>query len=350
LQSVVVAMLSSGRALAAVTTGDPVLNEVLAGLVRPSKRLPCKLLYDLRGYDLYERVCGLDDYYLTRAELEVLTKFANEMAARIGPDAVLVEFGSGNSLKTRLLLDALERPRLYVPIDISPAVLAKSKLSLRERYPKLDVRPLAADYTRRLALPLRLDEQHSKLTFLFSGSGIGNLERTEALEFLDRIRHSYGDSQRFIVGVDLPKERHVLESAYDDAGGVTAEFNRNILLVINRMFGADFRPEFFDHYAPYDEVLQRVEMQLVSLRCQTVNIKGHRVNFHEGESIVTEHCYKYPLLDFARLARRAGYDVARVWTDSRQLFSVQWLEAARTARYGSFGTGYLGREVPDRPC
>jgi dimethylhistidine N-methyltransferase len=304
------------------------LDEILRGLCHAPKRLPCKLFYDARGSRLFERITRLPEYYPTRAELDILRSHGSEIAGLIGPRAVLVELGSGASVKTRVLLDALERPRVYVPIDISPSALMDSATELRSRYPELDVRPLAADYTRKLTLPLDAAERTAQLSVFFPGSTIGNFERHEAEQFLRRVRQDCGEQQRFLIGVDVPKDRATLEAAYNDSAGVTAEFNYNILRVLNRDYGGRFNIEDFAHRAIWNEPAGRIEMHLVSRRAQTAWVGKHAVVLGAEEAIVTEHCYKYARGDFAQLAESAGFKVLKVWTDSQALFSLHLLAVA----------------------
>jgi L-histidine Nalpha-methyltransferase len=304
------------------------LEEILRGLSEVPKRLPCKLFYDTRGSQLFERITRLPEYYPTRAELEILRRHGDEIAGLIGPRAVLVEFGSGASVKTRVLLDALEQPSIYVPIDISLSTLMDNAAQLRSRYPELDVRPLAADYTRKLVLPLDAAERGGPLSVFFPGSTIGNFERHEAELFLRRVRQDCGEQQRFLIGVDVPKDRRILEAAYNDAAGVTAQFNLNILRVLNRDYGGHFSIDDFVHRATWNEAAERVEMHLLSRRAQTARVGNHAFPLAAGESIVTEHCHKYARGDFAQLAASAGFKVVQVWTDSQALFSLHLLAAA----------------------
>jgi len=289
--------------------------------------LPCKYFYDTRGSELFERITTLPEYYPTRVETQILRQHASEIAEALGEDMVLAEFGSGASRKTRILLDAIGRLRTYIPMDISASALGGAAAELRARYPSLDVRPLEADYTGAFELPLSDEERELPVSFFFPGSTIGNFEPEAARDFLASVRRAYGRSQRFLIGVDRPKERAVLEAAYDDRAGVTAAFNRNLLSVVNARHGASFDPEAFAHRAVWREREQRVEMHLVSRGAQTVRIGPALVELADGEPIVTEHCYKYSVRDFARLARQAGFGVARVWTDPEHRFSVYLLLA-----------------------
>ena len=303
-------------------------SEIWSGLASQPRRLPCKLFYDAEGSRLFERITRLPEYYPTRTETSILSRHGAEMAQELGRDAVLVEFGSGASRKTRLLLDALEQPRVYVPIDISREMLLSSAHALGLRYPELDVRPLVGDYMQELDLPLSSEERALPVTSFFPGSTIGNFERDEAVLFLRRVRRASRAGARLLIGVDLPKDPRVLEAAYDDAEGVTARFNLNALRVLNRDYGAHFRLEDFQHRAVWNESALRVEMHLVSQRDHAVRIGARSFAFRAGEPIVTEHCYKYGIEAFAELAESAGFTVARVWQDERRAFSVQLLVPA----------------------
>lgn len=305
------------------------LEELLAGLADSPRRLPCKLLYDAHGSELFERITELPEYYCTRVELGILREHAHEMAREIGPDALLVELGSGSSRKTRLLLDELQ-PRAYVPIDISPSALEQSVRALRWRYPELDVRPLVADYTLGFQLPLSAEERAgsaSVLTWFFPGSTIGNFEPQAAVAFLRRLRELGLGRQQWLIGVDTPKERAILEPAYDDAQGVTAAFNLNLLQVVNRRYGATFLGRGFRHRALWNACEGRVEMHLVSRYRQTVRVAHQTLQLEAGEVIVTEHCYKYEPEAFGRLVEQAGLRSERVWLDGPRRFSVHLLRS-----------------------
>ena len=305
------------------------LSELLAGLNDSPRRLPCKLLYDARGSELFERITELPEYYCTRVELGILREHAHEMARHIGTNALLVELGSGSSRKTRLLLDQLLEPRAYVPIDISPSALEQSVSSLRRRYPELEVRPLVADYTQSFQLPLaeQAEAGASKLVWFFPGSTIGNFEPEAAVGFLRRLRELGHGQQQWLIGVDTPKERAVLEPAYDDAQGVTAAFNLNLLQVVNRRYGANFLGRGFLHRALWRPGEGRVEMHLVSRYRQSVRIAHQTLQLEAGEIIVTEHCYKYEPEAFGRLAGEAGLASERVWLDGQRRFSVHLLRS-----------------------
>jgi dimethylhistidine N-methyltransferase len=302
-------------------------DEVWAGLAAARKTLPCKWLYDARGSALFERICELPEYYPTRTELGILEAHAGEMAARMGARCLLVEYGSGSSRKTRLLLDRLEAPAGYVPVDISRAALAESARALSAAYPELEVLPVCADYAEPVELP-RPRRPPARRAVFFPGSTIGNFTPPEAQRFLARMSRVAGPEGGILIGADLRKAPAILEAAYDDAAGVTAAFDRNLLVRLNRELGADFPVERFRHRSMWNEAEGRVEMHLESLDDREVAVAGRRFAFRAGETIHTENSYKYTLAGFAGLAAGAGLAVRRVWTDPREWFSVQWLEPA----------------------
>lgn len=298
--------------------------EVLAGLRRRQKELPPKLFYDERGSQLFDQICELEEYYPTRTELAITRAFTHEIAALVGPNCLLVEYGSGSSLKTRILLDRLVAPAAYVPIDISREHLLASAGRIAAAYPGLEVLPVAADYTADFTLPAPRRSPARVVTY-FPGSTIGNLHPHEAVRLLGQIAVQVGVGGGLLIGVDLQKDRATLERAYDDAAGVTAAFNLNLLARLNRELGADFQLEQFQHRAVYNEQLHRIEMHLVSLRPQLAHVGDVQFAFAQGEHILTECSYKYTLAGFATLARRAGFTVRRAWTDAAGRFSVQYL-------------------------
>lgn len=304
---------------------DALRDEVLSGLLGIPKTLPAKLFYDATGAALFERITTLPEYYLTSAELEILTARAGTIAALAGQGCALVEYGSGAGVKVRILLDAMERPAAYVPIDISGEQLARVAASIALEYPRLIVRPVRADYTRPLALP-PLPAGARRVAF-FPGSTIGNFHPTEAAAFLHRIRHTIGEGGGLVLGVDRVKSSAVLNAAYDDSQGVTAAFNLNMLARLNREIGADFRLDRFAHRAFYNVEAARVEMHLVSLLSQVVHVGGVDVHFDEGETIWTESSYKYDASRLTELAGAAGFSVVERWTDPRGRFWVAYLEA-----------------------
>jgi dimethylhistidine N-methyltransferase len=302
-------------------------DDVLAGLRRRPRTLPCKYFYDERGSRLFEKICGLDEYYLTRTELTILERSVAEMARCLGPGCMLIEPGSGSGTKTRLLLEALESPVAWVPVDISRDVLLRSSESIDGAHPELEVLPVCADFTQPFALPTPRRRPARRVVY-FPGSTIGNFDPPEVVRFLARLRELCAPGGAVLVGADLRKDRKVLEAAYDDAAGVTAEFNLNLLLRVNRELGADFDLGRFRHRAVWDEGRGRVEMHLVSTAAQTVRVDGESFSFAPGEEIHSESSYKYDLEGFAGLAAAAGLAVARVWLDERRWFSVQYLTEA----------------------
>jgi dimethylhistidine N-methyltransferase len=301
------------------------LADALHGLRQPSKSLPCKYFYDAEGSKLFDQICALPEYYPTRTELGILRAHAGDMAARLGPETLLIEYGSGSSVKTRLLLDRLARPSAYVPVDISREHLFETALTLRLDYPGLAVLPLCADFGASFALP-RPPRPAARRAVYFPGSTIGNFSEAGAVALMHGVTRLVGSGGAFLVGVDLKKDPRVLERAYDDDAGVTAAFNLNLLARINHELDADFDLRRFRHRAVWTPAEGRVEMHLVSEIEQAVRIGAAEIHFARGESICTEHSHKYTLAGFARLARRAGLAVRHVWTDRAQLFSVQYLE------------------------
>jgi dimethylhistidine N-methyltransferase len=306
---------------------ERLLADALAGLLAPRKTLPCKYFYDERGSELFERICELDEYYPTRTELGILRARAGAMAETLGPDCLVVEYGSGSGVKTRLLLERLERPVAYLPVDISREHLLRSAAALSARHPGLPVLPVCADFTRPFELP-PLPRPARRRAAYFPGSTIGNFAPAEARKFLTQVAELCGPGGALLIGVDLKKGRGVLERAYDDALGVTAAFNLNLLERLNRELDADFALDQFAHRALWNEAEGRVEMHLVSRRRQQARLGGRRIRFEPGETIHTENSYKYDLRGFAALARSAGFEVERVWVDGAALFSVQALRVA----------------------
>jgi len=296
--------------------------EVLAGLALPQKRLSPKLFYDAAGSKLFDAICELPEYYPTRTEIGILRAHGAEMARRLGREALLVELGSGSSKKIRVLLEAL-RPAVYMPVDISREHLLRSAESLAAAFPGLQVHAACADYSVPFELPVD-DHEHPRAAF-FPGSSVGNFEPPEAERLLRRVGSILGPEGRLLIGVDLIKDRRVLEAAYNDADGVTAAFNLNLLARINRELDGGFDLEGFRHEAFFDADRSRIEMHLISTRAQQVEVAGQTFAFREGESIHTECSYKYSIDGFHALARRAGYEPEQVWTDREPLFSVHCL-------------------------
>jgi L-histidine Nalpha-methyltransferase len=301
--------------------------DVLRGLSARAKEIPSKYFYDEAGSKLFDRICELEEYYPTRTELAIMRQHAGEMAALVGPGCLLAEYGSGSSVKSRLLLDRLEAPAAYVPIDISREHLLESAAALARDYPHLEVLPVCADFTRPFDLPATARRPWRRVVY-FPGSTIGNFTPDEAVKLLRRTARLGGPGSGLLLGVDMKKEPQVLHAAYNDARGVTAAFNRNLLVRINRELGADFQPEQFWHHACYNPTEGRVEMHLVSRQGQRVRVAGEVFALAEGESIRTEYSYKFGPTDLRRLAAASGYEVRGAWTDGGRYFSVLYLVVA----------------------
>lgn len=299
-------------------------DDVLHGLTRANKTLPCKYLYDRRGSELFDAITQADDYYPTQAELEIFDRYMPEIANRIGPDCVVVEYGSGSGNKTTALLDHLPNPAAYVPVEISASHLEASAERLRARYPGLKVAPICGDFHDDLRLPDATRAGHRVLVF-FPGSTLGNFSRRQAQAFLRRNARLCGPGGEMLIGVDLMKDVDVLRRAYDDSDGVTRDFNRNLLERINRELGANFDVDAFEHEAVVNEEIQRVEMHLVSTRDQAVELDGRTIKFSKGESIVTEHSNKHTVETFAELVESSLWRIDETWTDRRGYFSEHLL-------------------------
>lgn len=306
-------------------------TDVLAGLGHTPKSLPSVWLYDQRGSELFEDITRLDEYYQTRTETALLGECAPAIADVIGPDAVVVEFGSGSSRKTPLLLDALTTPRAYVPVDIADDFLDDAVATLARRCPGIPMLPVRADFTRPFRLPPQLQTtqgaQGACLGF-FPGSTIGNFAPAQAAAFLVHVGKMLGPRRRMVVGVDACKDPAVLLPAYDDALGVTAQFDLNVLVRINRELDGDLPLDAFRHEARFNANASRIEMHLVAQHPFTASVLGHRFSFTAGESIHTENSYKYGQTEFRALAHSAGWDIERVWLDGRSRFAVYLLRPA----------------------
>ncbi|MFL5627974.1 MAG: L-histidine N(alpha)-methyltransferase [Ktedonobacteraceae bacterium] len=303
---------------------DTFREEVLQGLQKTYKELPSKYFYDDIGSQLFDRICELDEYYLTRTELAIMQERVDEIAEMLGPHCLLVEYGSGNSTKTRKLLDALPHPAAYVPIDISKDQLIRSINALATAYPALEMLPVCADYTSDFVLPTPSTLASQTIGY-FPGSTIGNFDPEPARRFLAQIAKTCQNGG-LLIGVDLKKECSILHRAYNDRDGVTAQFNMHILERINQELGANFQLDRFGHYAFYNPGQSRIEMHLISRDKQVVHIGDTEITFRCGESIWTESSYKYTLDEFAHLAAAAGFEVRQVWTDAEEMFSIQYLK------------------------
>ena len=299
------------------------LEDVLAGLALPQKSIPPKYFYDEQGCRLFEAICELPEYYLTRTETAILRGNIADIAQFVGPEAQLIEFGSGVQAKTRILIQALQT-QLYVPVDIAIDTLRASSSELARRFPFLNIVGICADYTRPLALPTFAGVPIRRKVVFFPGSTVGNFTPAEALTFLKQARKAVGSGGILLIGVDLKKDDALLNAAYNDAQGVTAEFNLNVLRHINCALGADFDLAAFAHRSFYSVEHGRIEMHLVSLKAQRVTIRGHGFELRAGETIHTEDSCKYGVAEFQELGRAAGFVPVECWTDGDGLFSVHY--------------------------
>jgi dimethylhistidine N-methyltransferase len=298
-------------------------SEVLAGLQRKPRKIPPKFFYDERGSELFDAICRTDEYYLTRTEQQLLQQHAADIAGLIGERCLLIEPGSGNSEKVRLLLDEL-KPAAYLPMDISRDFLYQSAGQVAREYPWLQVHATCVDFTAPLSLPW-CPANAQRLVF-FPGSSIGNFDPQQAEQFLTNLKSVAGENGSLLIGVDLKKEPAILNAAYNDAQGVTAAFNLNLLYRIQRELGAEIEPEQFSHHAFYNDRLGRIEMHLVSQQPQAICIGEEQFGFATDETIFTESSYKYSVEEFIELAARAGYVSRRVWTDADNLFSLHYFD------------------------
>ncbi|NJR68018.1 MAG: L-histidine N(alpha)-methyltransferase [Synechococcales cyanobacterium CRU_2_2] len=300
-------------------------SAVLQGLSQTPKRIPATWLYDQRGAELFDQITALEEYYLTRTEMQILQERAVEIGDRITQGA-LVEFGSGSSQKIRILFDALRAKGkalpVYVGLDISKQHLQQSCEDLQRDYPELAAIAICADYTQPLRLPDVPVLQNRHKTAFFPGSTLGNLEPEDAIAFLKTVAHLIGPGGDLLIGIDLQKSKSILEPAYDDAQGISAQFALNVLTRMNRELGANFDLAQFRYEAVYNEALGRIEMYIVSQIAQTVEVAGEAIAFAAGERLYTEHSYKYTPAQFNQLAAQAGFRTRSVWTDSQALFMV----------------------------
>lgn len=297
------------------------LNDVVNGLSSSKKQLSPKYFYDEAGAEIFERICTTPEYYPTRTETIILKNSAAEIARAIGPNAALIEYGSGALEKVKIILNALENPLALAPIDISEEQLDIAAKNIQNEFPHLNVLPLPGDFTKPVKLPEELFEARKQVAF-FPGSTIGNFEKPDAVNFLKSVKTTIGDDGLMLIGVDLQKNRDTLLKAYNDAAGVTSEFNKNILTRINKELAGNFNLNEFEHVAKYNEEHHRVEMHLKSLADQTVYISGEVFHFALNETIHTENCYKYTQTSFSSLVNEAEFFPIDTWTDPGELFSV----------------------------
>lgn len=297
------------------------LGDVYAGLARAQKTLPCKYLYDQRGSYLFDQICETDEYYLTRAELEIMDTHAESIAHQLGTQVMLVEYGSGSSIKTRTLLDALDSPVAYVPVDISKQHLLQTADELKSAYADIEILPVRADFTQPFSLPSGRQEP-SHVALYFPGSTIGNFTPEDAGELLRQMSTMLGQQGGLLIGIDLQKEVSVIEAAYNDAAGVTAEFSLNLLQRINNELNGEFDIDQFEHKAIYNAKDHRVEISILSLCDQQVRVGYRDIEFQSGEEILTEYSHKYTIDGFASFASQFGFALHKSWTDDRDYFGV----------------------------
>jgi dimethylhistidine N-methyltransferase len=299
------------------------LAEILAGLRLPEKTISPKYFYDERGSRLFDEITHLPEYYPTETELGIMLSNMPEIVSLVGKQASLIEYGSGSSRKTRALLDSLKEQAAYVPVDISEDHLLASAARIRDEHPGLEVLPVVADFTKPFALPAP-SVMPLKNVVYFPGSTIGNFTNDAAQELLGLMYLEAGAGGAMLIGVDLQKDPAIIERAYNDSAGVTAEFNLNMLVHLNREFGFDFDVSAFAHSAHYDAEEGRMEIRLISQKTQVISNGDERIDIGDGESILTEYSHKYTLQGFARMAERAGFEVRKAWIDPDDLFSVQY--------------------------
>ena len=304
---------------------EKLLEEIIVGLSKSQKTLPSKLFYDEKGSNLFDEISKLDEYYLTRTEIKIMQNNIEEIISIIGEKKILVELGSGSSKKIRLLLDHLQDLAAYIPVDISEEHLIKSARALKNDYPKLGIYPLIADYTQWFSLP-EINKPYNGIEAFYPGSTIGNFTPQEARDFLERISIICGRGSGLLIGIDLKKDKSILNKAYNDEKGITAEFNLNMLTHLNNLFDADFKTEKFYHCAVYNEDYGRIEMYLISSINQTANLEENKFIFNKGEKILTEYSYKYSITDFAELVKDI-YEVEKVWMDEKKFFGMLFMKS-----------------------
>jgi dimethylhistidine N-methyltransferase len=303
---------------------NDIRSDVLNGLRLAPKRLSSKYFYDADGSALFERICEQPEYYLTRTELAIMHEHIVDMAATLGPELLLLEYGSGNGAKTGLLLSHLQDPVAYVPVEISRSALLDSIPRLAAIVPHVHILPLCADFTQNLSAPKTALRPRRTVVY-FPGSTLGNFDAKQSLALLRRMHETMGANGGALIGIDLKKDAQEIEAAYNDAAGVTAQFTLNMLARFNRELGATFELSQFRHRAHYNPMAGRIETHIVSQCDQNVRVAGESIAFAKSEAMLVEYSCKYSLAEFAALAEKAGLRVERVWTDSAQRFSVQYL-------------------------
>ena len=297
------------------------ISDAIAGLSSNPRTLPSKYFYDERGAALFQKICDLPEYYITRTEIDILDRNRAEIASHLGPNIELIGLGTGAGTKTRILIEALETPAVYIPVDISEKQLRESTANFRKIFPDLEILPVCADYLQPVVLPSPHRKPARNVVY-FPGSTIGNFEPDEAVQFLRRVANVCRENGGLLIGADLKKARDVLEAAYNDRAGVTTQFNLNLLARANRELGADFDLDQWRHRAIYNSDAGRIEMYLISESDQFVHLDEQRFHFRRAEKIVTEFSYKYSPEEFSALAGKAEFEFAHMWTDDARLFGV----------------------------
>jgi dimethylhistidine N-methyltransferase len=304
------------------------LADVIVGLSSNPRRLPCKYFYDERGAALFQKICELPEYYITRTEIEILDRNRADIASQVGTNIQLIGLGTGAGTKTRILIEALQSPAVYIPVDISEKQLRESTAFFRKVFPNLEILPVCADYLQPVTIPSAQHKAARNIIY-FPGSTIGNFEPDEAVEFLNRAANVCHPDGGLLIGVDLKKDRDALQAAYNDRAGVTAQFNLNLLERVNRELAADFDLDQWRHEAPYNSTDGRIEMHLISEMDQFVRLDEQKFHFRRGEKIITEFSYKYAPEEFAKLAGKAGFEFVQMWTDDARLFGVFYFDCRR---------------------
>ena len=303
-------------------------TDVVAGLASNPRTLPCKYFYDERGAALFQKICELPEYYVTRTEIDILDRNRTEIASQLGAAIELIGLGTGAGTKTRILIEALEKPAVYIPVDISEKQLHESTALFRRIFPELEILPVCADYLQPVSLPSPRRKPARNVVY-FPGSTIGNFEPDEAIVFLRRIANVCRGGGGLLIGVDLKKDTRVLEAAYNDRAGVTAQFNLNLMERINRELGADFDLDQWRHRAIYNPNAGRIEMHLISEIDQFAHVNEQKFHFRRADKIITEFSYKYAPEEFAALANHAGFDFVRMWTDDARLFGIFYFSCSQ---------------------
>src|SRR5213595_1092315 len=310
-------------------TGSDFLADAITGLSSNQRTLPCKYFYDERGAALFQKICELPEYYITRTEIDILDRNRTEIASHLGPNIGLIGLGTGAGTKTRILIESLKNPAVYIPVDISEKQLRESTALFQKIFPDMEILPVCADYLQPVVLPTPTQTAARNVVY-FPGSTIGNFEPGEAMEFLSRVANVCPENGGLLIGVDLKKDQRVLEAAYNDRAGVTAQFNLNLLERVNREVGADFDLDQWQHRAIYNSSAGRIEMYHISEIDQFVHLDEHKFHFRRGEKITTEYSYKYAPEEFAALAGKAGFEFAHMWSDDARLFGVFYFTCSRS--------------------